>query len=227
MISHKHKCIFIHIPKCAGSSVKDFLFDGSDLDWRVPNYELLYGWCPKRRIHLQHATSKQLLEYELITETQWQEYFKFTIVRNPWDRAYSDYLWIMKDSKIKGRFQEYLKNEGEFKSIFEDKDNKQFRGDHKLPQTDFFDLFGDNKLDFVGRFENLDQDIESVRQRLEISKPFYQHSKKNENRKKHYSYIYRKTERKIVEELYKTDVLTLGYRFENEKKGLQRIKDLF
>ena len=62
MISHQHKIIFIHIPKCAGSSIKDYYFNSPQLDWKTPNYDLLYGWCPKRKIHLQHATSKQLLE---------------------------------------------------------------------------------------------------------------------------------------------------------------------
>ena len=30
MVSHKHKCIFIHIPKCAGTSIEEALghFDG-------------------------------------------------------------------------------------------------------------------------------------------------------------------------------------------------------
>ena len=107
MISHQHKIIFIHIPKCAGSSIKDYYFNSPQLDWKTPNYDLLYGWCPKRKIHLQHATSKQLLETELISEQVFKTYFKFTFVRNPYDRSYSDYLWVQKDRKIKGSFKDY------------------------------------------------------------------------------------------------------------------------
>src|SRR5690606_39458213 len=130
MISHKHKCIFIHIPKCAGSSIRDFYFDTPNLDWRTPNYELLYGWCPKRRIHLQHATAKQLLETELITENDWNDYFKFTFVRNPWDRAYSSYLWVMKDRKIKGTFDSFINKEGVFKEVLTNQKIKYNRACH-------------------------------------------------------------------------------------------------
>ena len=65
MISHTHKIIFIHIPKCAGSSVEVY-FKNKTFDWTKPSYKNLTGWCPKRKIHLQHATSKQLLELDLI-----------------------------------------------------------------------------------------------------------------------------------------------------------------
>ena len=78
MISHKHKFIFIHIPKCAGSSIRDFYFDTPNLDWKIPNYDLLYGWCPKRKIHLQHATAKQILETDLVSRAVWDNYYKFT-----------------------------------------------------------------------------------------------------------------------------------------------------
>ena len=74
MISHKHKLIFIHIPKCGGSSINNFYFNGKGLDWKRPNYNVLYGWCPKHQIHLEHATSKQLVELNLITEEQWNTY---------------------------------------------------------------------------------------------------------------------------------------------------------
>ena len=105
MISHKHKCIFIHIPKCAGTSIKYFLFPDENVHWFDANYEVVHGWCPQRKFFMQHATSKQLVETGLISREQWDTYFKFTFVRNPWDRAVSDYFWMMKDRKIKDSFK--------------------------------------------------------------------------------------------------------------------------
>ena len=43
MISHKYKCIFIHIPKTEGSSINEYLADGVVLDWKKPNYEIQIG----------------------------------------------------------------------------------------------------------------------------------------------------------------------------------------
>jgi len=227
MISHKHKCIFIHIPKCAGSSIRDFYFDTPNLDWRTPNYELLYGWCPKRRIHLQHATAKQLLETELITENVWNDYFKFTFVRNPWDRAYSSYLWVMKDRKIKGTFDSFIKKEGVFKEVLTNQKIKYNRACHLWLQTDFFTFNESYDLDFIGHFETLQEDILQINRELNIDKIFNQHSNKSGNRVKHYSFFYGKKNRKLIETLYQTDIDVLKYSFEDKKSKLQKFKDFF
>ena len=227
MISHKHKFIFIHIPKCAGSSIKDHFFEGLVTNWEEPNYEVLYGWCPKRKIHLQHATAQQLLETALISKDNWDDYFKFTFVRNPWDRAYSDYLWIMQDRNIKGTFKEYMDATGAFKKTFTNNNIKEYRGEHKLLQTDFFDSKGIYKMDFVGRFENLDKDMQKVHNLLGMKAEFLTHSKENKDRKEHYSFFYGNHRKKMVEQYFKKDIEAFGYTFENRKTGLQRLKDLF
>ena len=67
MISHKHKCIFIHIPRTGGTSIEKAL---TEADW----------WkVDKKTKHLDCKTAKNLYK------DNWNEYFKFTIVRNPWD----------------------------------------------------------------------------------------------------------------------------------------------
>jgi hypothetical protein len=227
MISHKYKCIFIHIPKCAGSSIRDFYFDTPNLDWKTPNYELLYGWCPKRNMHLQHATSRQLLETELISEEVWNNYFKFTIVRNPWDRAYSSYLWIMKDRKIEDSFRNFILAEGLFKNILTNEYDMNNRSCHRWDQTDFFNINGNHILDFVGHFESLQNDINLINNKLGINKSFKQHSNKSNNRVKHYSFFYDNENRKLIETLYDKDIKLLNYSFSNKKNTLQKLRSLF
>jgi len=224
MINHKLKIIFIHIPKCAGSSIKGFYFDNIKLDWRVPNYDLLYGWCPKRRLHLQHATPKQLIETELVSIEDWNSYFKFTFIRNPWDRAYSDYLWIMKDRNIKGSFKNYIYKDGVFKGVFNDNTNMYYRGDHLLPQTDF--VFGDYSLDFIGRFENLKKDIEAINKKINFSKEFNIHKNKSKNRHNHYSLFYTNSNKKLVDNIYKEDINDLNYIFQDMRRGIYTLKKL-
>jgi hypothetical protein len=76
MISHEYKCIFIHIPGTAGTSVET-AFLGNDL-WYIKNKH------NNRR--LKHITASQSKK---IYKEYWSRYFKFTIIRNPWDRTVS------------------------------------------------------------------------------------------------------------------------------------------
>lgn len=227
MISHKHKCIFIHIPKCAGSSIFKYFIDDIEVKWFKPNYDVLYGWCPDRKIHLQHASSQQLLETGLISEDIWNSYYKFTFVRNPWDRAYSDYLWIQKDCNVKGSFKDFLMAKNAFHDVLTDDSKKTYRGDHLLPQTNFFSFDGLYKMDFVGRFENLTQDLEHVKAHLQLSKVFSEHQKKNAERKDHYSHFYSGSHKKLVSKLYYEDLIQLNYHFEDKKTGFNRFKNYF
>ena len=151
MISHKHKCIFIHIPKTAGTSINTFFFPNVRFYQDIPNYDVLFGWCPIRKIHLQHATGAQLIETGLVSEQNWEEYFKFSFVRNPWDRAYSDFTWIQEFSGVQGRFEDYIGKKGSFQKILNDSSDHHFLGDHLLPQSEFFDLDGKYELDYIGK----------------------------------------------------------------------------
>ena len=72
MIDHKHKIIFIHIPKTGGTSVDKF-FTG------------------KMR---KHACMKDYIDN--LGSNLVKKYFKFCIVRNPWDSTVSHYTMITK-----------------------------------------------------------------------------------------------------------------------------------
>lgn len=227
MISHKYKCIFIHIPKCAGSSIFRFLNPNIVLDWKVPNYDVLFGWCPKRKLHLQHATAKQLLETELINEKQWATYFKFSIVRNPWDRALSDYYWIQKDRKIKGSFKDFILKRDVFEKFLTDDNSMHYRGDHLLQQSDFFDVEGQYALDYVGRFENLQKDIETMSKIIGVDSEFKQHEKKSNKAYRHYSIFYTNSNKQLIQNVYNEDIERFEYSFDDKKKGFKILKNYF
>ncbi len=227
MISHKYKCIFIHIPKTAGTSINSFFHPGVKFHYANPDYDRLFGWCPKRKLHMQHATAKQLIDTELVTESIWNSYYKFTFVRNPWDRAYSDYIWIQNFSKVKGDFKDYINKTGPFNEVLNDSSNYYYLGDHLLPQLDFFDLEGDFKLDFVGNFESFDNDITTVLSKLNINEVFNIYQNKSLNRNKDYSTFYTNSNKKLVEEKYKNDISKLNYHFVDKRYGLYRLKKYF
>jgi len=223
MISHEHQCIFIHIPKTAGTSINSFFHPDVKFRFKNPDYERLFGWCPKRKLHMQHATVKQLLETELVTEEQWKTYYKFTFVRNPWDRAYSDYKFIQKFSGITGSFSDYINKTGPFSEILNNSNSQNYLGDHLLPQTSFFDLEGKYQLDYVGSFENFHEDIYEILKDLNILKKFDIHINKSK-RKTNYANFYTCSMENLVAKKYMQDIKALGYKFDNNRTGLNKLK---
>ncbi|MBD0823864.1 sulfotransferase family 2 domain-containing protein [Aestuariibaculum marinum] len=223
MISHEHKCIFIHVPKTAGMSILSFFYPDVQFKTKRPDYEKLFGWCPKRRLHMQHATAKQLLELELVTQEQWNDYFKFTFVRNPWDRAYSDYKFIQKFSGVTGGFSDFINKSGPFYEILNNDNSQSYLGDHLLPQTSFFDLEGEYQLNFVGAFENFHVDIDEILKKLNIIKNFDIHINKSK-RKVNYANFYTRSMENLVATKYIQDIKILGYHFDNNRTGLNKFK---
>ena len=69
----EHRCIFVHIPKCAGISLVKSLFGDFDLGHAgIKRYQIMFG------------------------PAEFNRYFKFTIVRNPFDRLVSAFFFMKK-----------------------------------------------------------------------------------------------------------------------------------
>jgi hypothetical protein len=224
MISHEHKCIFIHISKCAGSSIEHGF--GINLnDNTENNNKNLFGWNSKHEIFLQHATPQQLLDNKFITQEIWDTYYKFIIVRNPYSRAKSDFLWLEGDSGIKDSFSNFLLSKGKFKNILTVKDYRNYRGDHLNTQYDYFFING-NEIAYnrVLRFENLETDLKSLCEDLELKNHFF-NKKINvaKKTKKHYSYFYNKSKIKLLSLVFKNDLEFLNYSFEDKRNLIQKL----
>lgn len=85
LISHKHKCIFVHISKTGGTSLEHALFqsEGIDItDMLTDDNNIEY---PEKHL--------SAVQYRETNPDIFNEYFKFAIVRNPWDRLVSNYFW--------------------------------------------------------------------------------------------------------------------------------------
>ena len=172
MISHQHKCIFIHIPKCAGTSIENVLghFDGlsgrSGQDHRSirmiqqPGLQVAVFRDREnikdyiRRIRegfRQHANPNNGLT---VTPEQYQQYYKFTIVRNPWQRALSWYKNAMRD-------EIHQRNYGIDANLSFAQFIRRHAGSGFLrPQTYWLkDFAGDMPMDFVLKFESLAEDF--------------------------------------------------------------------
>src|SRR5690606_18407145 len=116
MICHTYKVIFIHISKCAGTSVEK-AFGINLSDNTETNNCNLFGWNALSKMHLHHATPQQLIDGGFLTLDEWNSYYKFIIVRNPYSRAVSDYFWILKDAQVFDSFKNFIFRKGNFKKV--------------------------------------------------------------------------------------------------------------
>jgi len=191
--SDEYKCIFVHIPKAAGTSVALTLFNRGS---RHVAWQEYYNANPKK----------------------FADYFKFSFVRNPWDRLVSTYFFLVKggmnesDAKWSSNV---LVQYPDFASFVHGWINKQNIKTwiHFIPQHQFVcDDDGNILMDFLGRMENINVDFLYVAEKIGCTDSL---KKINTGDRKHYSLYYDAETREIVREVYKKDIDIFGYKFEN------------
>ena len=189
----KHQALFIHIPKSAGRSVVRGLFDVKSVE---------------------HAPADW---YQQLDPEKFDRYFKFTFVRNPWDRAVSAYTYLCKGgSPASVEDQHWATFVNRFES-FDDFVCRWMSAENInryalfTPQVTFLkDVFGHINMDYVGRFENLEQDFTAIAEKLDIRAGL---PHLNQSRSQDYQTFYSEESRAIIERLYAEDIAEFGYAF--------------
>jgi hypothetical protein len=167
VISHKYRCIFIHIQRCAGTSVEYWLV-GADW-WTID---------PATK----HLTASQAKE---IYAAHWADYFKFAIVREPLARTLSCLKYArhfgLGFSRAGGfDFSGYHRRYGADVVLEHDQRFYDRRALLK-PRHRSGQIYGnilDEPLDFIGRFETLDRDMEEVRRIVGKREPLAVHAER-------------------------------------------------
>lgn len=186
MINKEHKMIFIHHPKCGGSSIRKLL------DFR-----------PDRRFPIgtpQHSGHWYI--QDILKRNPWaKDYFSFSFIRNPFAIEISRYFYIKW-----WRHHPYHKiaKENEFKDFLK-KSNNEIRN--------FSRMRIDNKVavDYVGRIETFEKDLSFLCNKANI--PLVDIPKENSRTPNHYTEYYDDETINIVSEFYKQDLEEFGYKF--------------
>ena len=235
MICQPYRCIFVHIPKTAGRSVEMFFINKLNLDRDNEQHraQLLItdnDNPAKGTEKLSHLSAAEYVECGYVSELDFNGFFKFSFVRNPWARLVSEY-----------RYRNFISHKS-FKDFVLNKLPKPGWDDkyrHIMPQTEMlYDGNGRLMVDFVGKFEQLQQDFNVVCSRLGFDENKLPHinssdKKSRELRRKVRNFIYHNGEsnlrdyvdfyddetREAVAELYRADIENFAYSFADALKN--------
>ena len=234
MLSHRYKTIFVHIPKCAGTTVEKYF-----MKLNVPRHSNCWPLPSLRNRNFAK------------TINLYPNYFTFTFVRNPYARFVSYCFFGLYCSKTKGwsvgytNMQECLDLTAELLAIEAEGANPpdpekrvgprgiklsslQYTKYHCKPQVNFLldqnpsrfigvPRVNDAPCSFIGRQESFAEDFLRVLEILnvpKVSEKFeYVYRRKQQQ---HYSHYYDEATRRKVQELYARDLEVLGYEFERE-----------
>ena len=220
MISHKHKFLSIRIPKTASTSVTTVLKPYFDIQ----------GTDDRETAYYFHAKAELVKDHFDSENWNFNSYFKFAFVRNPFERQVSlweyakkvviDYLEntdadkILNDANFKDKMQ-IIKYENFQNWVIKSKEhfNQRPLPDGWTPQCRYICKDWDKALlvDFIGKTENIQQDFNTICDKIGIQKQKLPH--KNASNHRHYTEYYNEETRQIVENHYAKDLEYFGYEF--------------
>lgn len=198
MIDHEQMFVFVQIPKTGGTSIADLLSHNP-----MPR-----GWDVVAKKYRQHFTIPELIENKCLTIEQSDFYFKFAFVRNPWDRLVSEYMYRKRVHSGKA-FHISLKEM--LITKWTTRQRHLSIKQHIRPQYEYVYDNDVQCVDFVGRFENLQEDFNIICDKIGIPRQQLPH--KNITEHKHYTEYYDEETKSIVAKKYRKDIEYFGYEF--------------
>jgi chondroitin 4-sulfotransferase 11 len=189
------RSIFVHIPKCAGVSVANALY-GNGAGGHATFDDYLRVFEPRAML----------------------QYFKFTVVRNPWDRLVSAFHFL-KGGGFKPADRVWADAELGAYDTFDDfvrrwvNDTNIWKWYHFQPQYHYMiERRQKIALDFIGMVENIDEDFAYIANRVGVDCSLPQTNRSDHSQ---YTEYYCSTTKQIVADVYRRDISLLGYSFDN------------
>ena len=218
LISYDKRFIFIHVTNTGGTSIKKALeeYANEPKKFKVnrplktvngkPN--LLYDIWSSALLHAKAREVKRELSEEV-----YNNFYKFAFVRNPWDWQVSMYHFILREeSHIRHQLVRSMHNFDEYIEWLISEKNPFPKGTSKFQKDHVTDNDGELIVDFIGRYEKLEQDFDNICHLLNIT-ALLPPSKNMV--KRDYRLFYTKKSEKIIEEYFRQDIELFGYTFDN------------
>lgn len=179
------------------------------------NYRLSHPDVPKRSLwkklrgkperyyhpsvgYYEHMPAWRVKNY--IGDAIWDNYYKFTFERNPWDRQVSFYRFRTYGRKKSLSFEQFMKK----------------RSRAYVDNWGIYTIKGDVCVDFLGEYENLDVDFQKVIDRLQLPSDLslpLTNSTATPNSDASYRKFYNDATRALVNDWYAPEIKLLNYDF--------------
>ena len=217
LLSRRHKLIFIHIYKNAGTSIQTALMPFAEsrlqrmvsgsriLPWRIRAFleNTIITPCLNPQPYPMHIKARELVK--IIGRKAFESYFSFAIVRNPWDWQVSLYSFMLKDDTHPQRqlaqafrgFDDYIR--------WRCAEEARFQNEWVCAED------GERLVKFIGRYERLDDDFRTICTRIGVDATL---PVMNVSRTKPYQSYYTDETRELVRRTFAPDIEMFGYEFE-------------
>ena len=206
MISHSKKFIFIHVYKTGGTSIRTVLMPYTDEiteRQRMINrvFDKAIGWKPITAPDTLMWSHAGVNEYRALLGAEYDGYFSFGFVRNPFDWLVSIYEYVRQSP----RHHLYpLARHVDFAAFV----GSGVSETQRLQKDFLYTPAGQLGVDRLGRFESLEADFAQIARTLEITAPLPHLNKANRNPLGHY---YTDALRRQVAESLAPDFEAFGY----------------
>ena len=199
MISHKYKCIFIHMPRTGGTFIEKILTNKDQWDTD-----------PK----LKHLTASQA---KLKYKKYWNNYFKFSFVRHPLSRfksmmKYSEFFFGEKNiNSLKIEHINFYKKKFNYPNLIEiDVRFFSIKKSKKNRQNQPYKNFLNENLDYIGLYENFEKDLNYILGKINFKfyflKKFFIFNKEQTKFKNKVKYKISNLAKKEIFKLHRNDI---------------------
>ena len=206
IISHKYKFIFIAVPKTATHAIRFALRPYlASTDWEQVElfHQSRLPFDSFKSVKHGHQTAQEAKE--ILSAEEWESYFKFAFVRNPYDRFVSATLFKHKKRKDFRNKNTTTKLKLLLNS-FTHKCDLIYR-----PQSHFIcNVKGEIMLNKFGYYEDLQESFNQICQKIGFEPSKLEH--KNSNIHDAYDSYYDDELKEMVYEFYKEDFLNFNYK---------------
>lgn len=194
IISRKHKFISLDPPKTGTNYRQNFFIRNEESSFTVKK--------------LQHANINEIKEY---FSDDFDDFFVFTFVRNPWERYVSWFHWMNRDMP-----REVINKEN-FSLFLERHLVSNARNPYlkiQQPQSSWFMNEGELNVDFVGSLENMEDDMKFLLKKLNLTGNLTNKKSNAVDRKKSTFKLYNQDSIDLVAEKEKCVIELKGYKYE-------------